>query len=96
VAPAYAVAESCGALLLLVGWQGRAVARLFAIELLAEILLTKRPLTWFAGWALEWQLFWVAVTLAWLGAGSLSLDGLLARRRARKYQMATGVLRAAR
>ena len=81
LAPAYAAVGLCGALLLLAGWQTRAVAVLFVAGLVAEIVLTKPPLMRFGGWMLEWQSLWVLLVLASTGAGSCSLDGYLACRR---------------
>lgn len=80
LAPAFAAAELFGALLLLAGWQTRTVAALFVAELLFEILLTKRPLVRLTGWMLEWQSLWVALILARIGGGPLSLDWRFRRR----------------
>lgn len=82
-APAFAIFGCGAALLLLAGWQARTVAGLLMIQLVAEILLTKRPLAKISEYTDEWQLAWMALAVTWLGVGSWSLDGFLERRRAR-------------
>lgn len=74
------IAEFCGGILLIVGLLTRALGLFFALVMLGEILATKAPLANLGGWALEWQSLWMALALLVLGAGSVSLDGLLRRR----------------
>ncbi len=78
--PGIEIAEFCGGILLMVGLLTRFSGFLLALAMLGETLATKAPLANFGGWALEWQSFWMALALLMLGAGSISLDGLLRRR----------------
>jgi uncharacterized membrane protein YphA (DoxX/SURF4 family) len=75
--PGLEIAKVCGGALLILGLVTRFLGLFFALFMFGEILATKAPLENIAGWALEWQSFWMALALLVLGAGSVSLDGFL-------------------
>jgi putative oxidoreductase len=80
------VGEVGGSLLVLVGFFTRIGAAIMAINMGVAVWLAHVPMLWTlnegGGWALELQglFFFGAISIMFLGAGCISIDGLLRRR----------------
>ncbi len=74
--------ELLGALALLLGLGTRVAAALLAIDMLVAILAVRLSAGFLGGYEYELTLLGAAASLAFLGAGPLSLDGVRSRRAA--------------
>ena len=75
--------EFLGGIALILGLLTRPLAALFVCDMLGAILLAKRTGGFFApqGWELEFLLAVASLALAVGGAGAVSIDGAIAKRR---------------
>jgi putative oxidoreductase len=77
--PIHAVVEFGGGILLLAGLFTRVVGFLLAVDMLGALFLVKIHTPTFI--QQEWLALWISLALLAVGAGSLSLDAFLERRR---------------
>lgn len=75
--------EFLGGIALIIGILTRPIAALFICDMIGAIVLAKRTAGFFSpqGWELEFILAVAALALVVGGAGAISIDGAIARRR---------------
>jgi putative oxidoreductase len=87
-APIHAVVEFGGGILLIAGLFTRIVGFLLAVDMLGALFLVKIHTSTFI--QQEWLAFWISLALLLVGAGSLSVDTILERRRSKNTSQSTG------
>ena len=85
--PIHAVVEFGGGILLIAGLFTRIVGFLLAVDMLGALFLVKIHTPTFI--QQEWLAFWISLALLSVGAGSLSVDTSLERRRAKNTSQST-------
>jgi putative oxidoreductase len=85
--PIHAVVEFGGGILLIAGLFTRLIAFLIAVDMLGALFLVKIHTPTFI--QQEWLAFWMSLALLLLGAGSLSVDAALQRRRVTRTSQST-------
>ena len=85
--PIHAVVEFGGGILLIAGLFTRLIAFLIAVDMLGALFLVKIHTPTFI--QQEWLAFWMSLALLLLGAGSLSVDAALQRRRVSRTSQST-------
>ena len=86
-APVHAVVEFGGGILLIAGLFTRVIGFLLAVDMLGALFLVKIHTPTFI--QQEWLAFWISLALLAVGAGSLSLDAFLEKRRAKGTSQST-------
>ena len=87
--PIHAVVEFGGGILLIAGLFTRLIAFLIAVDMLGALFLVKIHTPTFI--QQEWLAFWMSLALLLLGAGSLSVDAALQRRRVSRTSQSTAL-----
>ena len=87
--PIHAVVEFGGGILLIAGLFTRLIAFLIAVYMLGALFLVKIHTPTFI--QQEWLAFWMSLALLLLGAGSLSVDAALQRRRVSRTSQSTAL-----
>jgi len=85
--PIHAVVEFGGGILLIAGLFTRIVGFLLAVDMLGALFLVKIHTPTFI--QQEWLAFWISLALLAVGAGSLSVDTFLEKRRAKSTPQST-------
>ena len=85
--PIHAIVEFGGGILLIVGLFTRIIGFLLAVDMLGALFLVKIHTPTFI--QQEWLAFWISLALLAVGAGSLSLDAFLEKRRAKGTSQST-------
>jgi putative oxidoreductase len=85
--PIHAVVEFGGGILVIAGLYTRLIGFLLAVIMLGALFLVKIHTPTFI--QQEWLAFWISLALFVVGAGSLSLDAILEKRRAKGTSQST-------
>src|SRR6516165_2908608 len=85
--PIHAVVEFGGGILVIAGLYTRLIGFLLAVIMLGALFLVKMHTPTFI--QQEWLAFWISLALFAVGAGSLSLDAFLEKRRAKSTSRST-------
>ena len=85
--PIHAVVEFGGGILVIAGLYTRLIGFLLAVIMLGALFLVKMHTPTFI--QQEWLAFWISLALFAVGAGSLSLDAILEKRRAKDTSHST-------